>query len=373
VVYNRRKASVRYHTSYAIPFGADELTLTGGGDYASHSLVGLTSYLLPSNVHPTGTYDNLSGSRSVQTFAGAFAQGQLNLHDRLFFTLGAHGDMSEGQSGVAWSPRLGASYSQPLGDVELKMRVAYGSALIAPDPSNKQGFASDAYIIRANPDLKPERQAGYDAGIELFWGNRGSLTLTYFDQKAKDLVALTFLEYTPNQPAVYQYQNVGRIHNRGWEATATFVPTASLQLTGVFGSTKSTVESLADGYTGPLAPGDEVQRVPDWTAGATLAWRPFGSTTLNAHLTHRASWIESDFEARFGALIDGSFTGNPKDYWIDYQPVTKLGLGLVQRLSPSTSGFVRVENLTNNYNFEGHDLIDPRGREMQAGLRFRFN
>jgi outer membrane receptor protein involved in Fe transport len=364
------RTSLNYNTSYETALGPRVgLTLTAGGDYSSVTQVGFsnTGVRLTTGSFGAGT----SAYRTKNHVTGVFGQTQVAIQQALFLTAGVHGDRSPGEDGTEVSPRFGISYVREFRPATMKLRAAYGSALIAPNPNNKLGNETTTSVLLANPDLLPERQRGYDTGIELFFGNRASLAVTYFNQKAINLVSLIQLDRDAQSRLQQQYQNVGRIHNRGIELSGTLAPTSNLYMTAVFGATKSTVESLGTGYSGDLQVDDELTGVPDQTAGITLSWTPLTGTTFTGNLTHRAEWREVDFVDFFAAIRGGTYTGRRRDYWIDYPAYTKYNVGLTRVLTSQLSGYVQIDNAGNSYAFERVNLIAPRGRVISVGARFQ--
>jgi outer membrane receptor protein involved in Fe transport len=364
------RTSVNYNTSYQRHLGNSVgLTLTAGGDYSSFTQVGYSNFSVSKTTGSFGA--NTSAYRTKNHVTGVFGQTQVAIREALFLTAGVHGDRSPGEDGTELSPRVGFSYVHEFAPVTVKVRAAYGSALVAPNPNNKLGNETATSVLLPNADLRPERQRGYDTGVELFFGNLASVAVTYFNQKAVDLVSLIQLGRDEQNRLEQQYQNVGRIHNRGIELSSTLAPSPSIFLTAVLGVTNSTVESLGSGYTGDLQVGDQLTGVPDYTAGVTLSWMPFSGTTLTGSLTRRAEWREVDFVQFFDALRGGTYTGRRRDYWVDYPSYTKFNAGVTQDLTSRLSAYVQLDNAGNSYAFERINLIAPRGRVVTVGASFK--
>ncbi len=364
--------SLAYNTSYAAPLSdAVKMNVTAGTDYTGYIQQGYNG----TGKNPKSFNSSGSTYRTDNHISGFFGQTQLAVQDQLFLTFGIHGDNSPGDPGTIWTPRAGVSYVRDLGGVMAKARLAYGSAIVAPDPSQSQYSISSSSILLANPNLQPNRQTGYDTGLELYFGTRFTLEATYFNQIASDLIDLTQQGFDSttvpgSSLSVLQYQNIGKIKNTGIEFTASYTPSSTLTINGNFGSTNSTVQSLAAAYNGDYKPGDRLLDVPKWTTGGTAAWSVFRGTTLTGAVRHSTSWREVDFVKYFG-----SFSKPPvltrKQAWVDYPAYTLFNLGVTQALTSTVSGFVQVDNASNNYAFQRINLVEPMGRVTSIGLKWR--
>src|SRR5690606_11544707 len=99
-----------------------------------------------------------------------------------------------------------------------------------------------------------------------------SFAVTYYDQKASDLISLVRLNPIEAAPAEVQYQNVGRIRNQGWEfeGTARF---GALRIAAQYSPMNSTVEKLSPTYTGAdFVEGERPPIAPSSTARLSLGY-----------------------------------------------------------------------------------------------------
>src|SRR6185312_14958641 len=112
----------------------------------------------------------IAATRSVTTNTGVFGQAQLNVADQLFLTVGVraeHNNDFGSQFGTPVSPRFGASWARTLGHTTVKLRASYGQAIRAPSPLEKD-YSKNAFIeTLANESLGPERQRGFDGGVDV--------------------------------------------------------------------------------------------------------------------------------------------------------------------------------------------------------------
>jgi outer membrane receptor protein involved in Fe transport len=366
------KVSVAYNTTYEVPLtGTIHASLTGGVDHWRFHDGGFYVGNASTNTN-TISSPNI-GYRLQSDNSGYFAQTLVGLSDAAFLTAGIRAEDNQNfgkDFGLAWSPRVGVSYVfRTLGNITTKTRLAYGEAIRPPAAGLATAFVSQYYQQVANPTLAPEKQRGWDGGVDLYFGTAGSLEVTYYNQTALDLIAgvLTNASSTPT----YQYQNLGRIGNDGWEFQGQ-LNVHQLSLTGTVSLTNSVVRQLSASYTGDLRVGDQLLHIPKHTAGATVSYNlPHTVATLG--LTYIGSWTEYDYIALYGFYFGGQpYRGSGRDYWTTYPGFTKMTFSLSQSLSRSLSLFAQSDNLTNSHAVEHDNSVVNRGRLTMIGLRERF-
>jgi iron complex outermembrane recepter protein len=369
------KSSITYHTAVQGSLSSRiSGTLTAGFDYYRRP----NTFFFNSNlVGTTGTLEPAVGDflviRDITTNTGYFGQAQAAFDDALFLTAGLRAEQNSGfgdSLSLPLSPRLGISYVRPAGGTTLKFRGSWGRAIRAPGPGAKNAVIANGFTRLANPRLGPERQRGWDAGIDLVADRYGSFSATYYDQTSENLIQLI---PDPATPFVEQYQNVGEVRNFGveFEATANIGP---VQIRGQYGYARARIDELAAGANTDLRLGDQVRGIPKHTAGASLAVTPVASTTISAGLTYVGTRNQYDFLSWYRCLggtapcRNGSFALS--EYIIAYPAFTKVDVTLSQQLLPQLSGFLRVENATNNDAAEELNTTVVTGRVTTLGLRF---
>ncbi len=365
------KASVRYNTSYDLPLGSEVgMTAIAGAEYYAYA------YESRLTINPTRITGSLDGTTFLTSTpysnAGFFGQLQANVLRRLFLTGGIRAERNDNfgsNYGTAWQPRLGASYVQPLGDLSLKLRGSWGNALRGVDPGEKEAQKTPYSVQLANPALAPERQSGWDAGLDLQIGNRATVGITYYDQNATDLIDNVLIPGAAALP-VYQWQNTGRIKNRGWELEG-HLDLGRFDLGATFSPTTSTVLALSPTYTGDLVIGDRPLGVPVNSGGATLGWKPLDGTSVLLSATYIGHWTNYDTVALYGDFFGGEpYRGSLRAYWTDYPSVTKFGLSASQRVTRQVSALLQVDNLGNNQRYERTNGTVPVGRITSVGFQF---
>jgi outer membrane receptor protein involved in Fe transport len=373
---NSTKTSVGYNTSLQASLGTGiSGSMTVGVDHYSLPVTAFNSF---DALNTTGDIRTPEGSppsisRTITNNTGYFAQAQLGFREVLFVTAGlrAEENTNFGDSlGTPISPRLGLSYVHEIRSTTVKLRGSWGGAIRAPTPGQKLASVSPFYAMLSSPNLGPERQQGWDTGLDVVFGSRGSLNVTYYDQRAKDLIQLVTLQF--GSPSTVQYQNVGRVHNSGVEVEAKLA-VGVLELRAQYGYTRARIQQLAPGYAGDLRVGDQTLLTPEQTGGASVNITPFARTTFSAGLTYVGSWNNYDYFARYSCLGGtGPCRASNRDYIIGYPGFTKFHANVWQQITPLISGFVSVDNLTNNKAYEIGNISAVMGRIATAGVRMQY-
>jgi outer membrane receptor protein involved in Fe transport len=366
------KASIGYNTSIEGALAA-HLTgsLTGGIDHYSHPF---TSWFTGGAATATGTIAPVTAQRSITTNTGYFAQGQLAIHDLLFLTGGLRAEQNSdfGDSlGTPVSPQVGFSYVRSMGGATLKLRGSWGRAIRPPDPGTKGGSVVSGSVTLANPQLGPQRQQGWDAGVDAIFGANGSLSVTYFNQTAGNLIQYVLLSASPTP--TYQFQNVARVENTGVELEGT-LSSGPLRLRGQYGYVRSRIADLGPNYTGDLQVGDQPRATPTNTAGAWLSVAVSGSTTLAAGASYIGTYKALDLVALYSCFAKtGPCQPGPgfRNYVFAVPSFVKLTATLSRQITPLVAGFVSVDNLTNNTSTEFSQNVPVLGRITTIGFQFR--
>ncbi len=377
---NFRKLSVGYNTTATHTLGNfSSGSLTLGVDHYTQRATTMSASraLTTSGTITTVPAGGISFSDNTITNTGYFAQAQLALRDALFFTAGIRGEdnASFGRDyGLAILPRVGLSIVRLIGGATLKLRASYGESLRTPGPSEAISKVSPSAIQLANPDLGPERQKGWDGGVDVVLGNNGSLSISGFDQTALDLIAFLTVASTPS--VTHQYRNIGRVSNRGIEAEGTFTPTPRLTFRAQYGYVRSVIREVG-AAGGQVEAGDPPVGVPSHTAGAALTVTARKGTTVNAGLTYVGSFNAMDwvvalrcFASRSAPACPPSFLDNSsyRDFVVRYPGFAKFNASVAHRFNPRVEAFVAIDNLTNKLAFEFDNSSPLSGRTTMLGF-----
>jgi iron complex outermembrane receptor protein len=302
---------------------------------------------------------------------GVFGQLKLDVENTLFVTAGLRGERNSsfGQAyGTAYAPMVGVAVTRDLGEATLKVRSAYGKGLRPPQPSMRRAIQTVGFRQLANPDLEPEAQTGTEAGLELYLGDRLNVSVTAYNQNAEGLIQQVVANPRVNARTI-QYQNVGRIHNRGieLEGSARF---GFVRGDLSFALTNSRVAALSPTYSGDLAVGDRVPEVPSSSGLASLT-AEYSRVRATFGATYVGSWTGYDWLTYYGADL-GTAASRPllRNYWINYPSLTKPYAALSYIIGRSIESYVRVDNLSNVQRNERDNLQITSGRTATIGLRF---
>jgi len=293
-------ASAEFRSSFNT--GAIAHRLVFGGDVSFTHQEGLRDGTIP----PAGeTFPTRAFPATDFTLGGAFIGDEIAIADGRFtlfpalrfdaYKLDATDDpllptfQGADQSGERVSPRLGAVAK--LTD-SLRLFANFATGFKAPEPGQVNQFFGNlafGYISEPNPDLGPERSKSWEGGVR--YGD-GPITasLTAFKADYDDFIAqvVTSGSFTPTDPAIYQFINIGKAEVKGIEGKAE--ARLANGLTGRFAFAYADGnEILDDGSKAPLGSVDPLTLV------AGLGYRdPAGRFGGELIATHNARKSLSD-------------------------------------------------------------------------------
>ncbi len=190
-----------------------------------------------------------------QTFFAAFAEDEWHPLPSTYITGGLRYDDFD-TFGTSVTGRATAAWLSP--DRSVKLRASYGSGFNAPSFLELYGVDT-GYV--GNPDLKPERSRGGDAGIDVYLPKgAGTLSATWFRNNYSNLIVYDFSVY-PGTTA-----NVGRSRTEGVELEAKLRLAAGFELHVAY--TYMDADDLTDGI--------RLLRRPR-NGGSADLWRDFGA------------------------------------------------------------------------------------------------
>lgn len=289
------------------------------------------------NTDPTGFA--FTGWRHVDNI-GVVAAYDLVADDRL--ALGAsvrHDDNDRFDNADTW--RVQGSYSF---DTGTRIRAAAGSGVKAPGFGELYGYVDGRYI--GNPNLKPEKSEGWEAGVEQSFADGAALVgLTWFDSTLKNEIYTTF------PPPLYVATPANRDTKSKQHGAEAFAR-------GRFGAVQFDAS-----YTRLKAREDGVEEVrrPKTTASLAATWfaeDDRGSATLVV----RYHGSQKDL-----AYTDPSFV----PVRVTLQDYTLVNFAAEWRLTDKVRVFGRVENLLGEEYEEVFSFVG-QGRGAFAGLKASF-
>jgi len=284
--------------------------------------------------------------RASTTSTAGHAGFQTTLMGRLTLTADArHQDARYGGAATTW--RTGAVLAVP--EAWSRLKLAYGTGFKAPSLFDLFGLDNFGFV--GNPNLRPERSAGWEGGIavDIPGASRRDLAtveLTYFDNRIRDLISTVFnAGFTASTT-----QNVSRARSHGMEASLTLRPAAWAEaiLTYTYTETK-------DQQTGA-----RLLRRPQNQGAASLRLTPLPGLTIAPELVWSGPF--QDF------LIDDN--GFPIG-------VGRAKPGLIANLSasyavtPGMTLFLDGRNLGGS-RFEAANGFQTPGARVLAGVRAKF-
>ena len=121
-------------------------------------------------------------------------------------------------AGDAFTWRLGGVLDVP--ELASHLKASYGTSFRAPALNDRYGIDSFGYV--GNPNLRPERSEGYEAGFVTEWPlvarQAASIGVTYFDNRIRDLIEILYApDFSSSTPV-----NIAHARAQGVEATLTY-------------------------------------------------------------------------------------------------------------------------------------------------------
>jgi len=262
-----------------------------------------------------------------------FLQATLTPVENLILVAGGRFDHFNNFGGV-WTYRVAGSYKIDKTDTTLHSSVATG---FSPASSQDKIFGN-------NPNLEPEKDFGWDIGIEQrLWEKRVTLGLTYFHNDLSNVIGFNGL---------FQTLNLGAAQTQGLEAELRAQPIADLMFTASYTyldarKTSSADISQPEGARLPRRPRNEVY------VSASYLWCKKLRTTIEA------KFVNAREELNFGGpnfdIEDYSFVNIAAEY----------------EVNPHLSIFGRIDNLTNEHYSEVFGF-PALGRAAYGGVKLRF-
>jgi len=395
-------------------------TVTVGAD-ESHSadqdLYG--NYIPASGTSGTYTSTDDGGWQYRQTRAhehGGFLQSQFGVWDALFFTYGLRAvynpNIGRDQNPNV-EPRYGIAYTHDVAGLTAKVRASYGTATRPPRIGAKDERKGPAYVdlIRhqlfgtnvtqlANPDLVPESQQGGEGGLDLYFGNRGSIETTHYNQTVNDLIVAPTVDSVDRLPSwksanpssrcaqawecplrQTQNLNIGSVRNLGWEMKGT-LNISAFTATGTYSWTKSRLIGITPRYRSQFPyffVGAPLFTFAEHTYAIGLTYAR-GGTRIGYNLQGQGRVPLSSYDTflyRLGTNLRLQSTNAPRvdvpDTYTEIVPGFALGdLNVSQQMTPWLEGLLEIHNVTNSFQADINPVYAQSGRVTGVGFRFRF-
>jgi len=263
---------------------------------------------------------------------GGFLQATVDI-DNFVFVAGGRLD-NFNQFGDVWTYRVASSYKIDKTDTTLHASVATG---FSPPSSQDK-------IFGMNPGLRPEKDFGYDAGIEQrLWDRRVTVGATYFHNDLSNVVGFN---------GQFRTLNLGAAETQGVETELRATPITDLDLRASYTyleAEKTDNANIAQpqGSRLPRRPRNEV-----YVSGSYLWCKKFRTTI-------EAKFVNAREELNFGG---------PN---FDIEDYDFINLAAEYEINPHMSLFGRVDNLTGEHYAEVFGF-PALGTAAYGGMKLRF-
>ncbi len=142
-------------------------------------------------------------------------------------------------------------------------------------------------VTQANAELENEKLEGYEVGVDFAPSDNVRLGLTAFDNKVKHAIANVTIGTN-----LRQRQNIDAIEAQGIEATAAL----TFGVISLDGSLAYTDAKARGSDFAAALDGNRPSQTPEWSASATLSYRPASDWLFAATLRHVGDQFEDDLE-----------------------------------------------------------------------------
>lgn len=371
-------ASAEARTSFATGSFAHRLVV--GGDVSFTRQRGLRDGTVP----PFGeTFPTRAFPVTDFTLGGAFIGDEISIANGIMtlfpavrfdaYKLDATDDpllpafVGADQSDSHFSPKIGAVVK--VSD-SVRLFANYATGFKAPEPSQMNQFFENlafGYTSLPNPDLGPERSESWEGGVRFTSGglrlSAAAFLASYEEFISQEVVSGSF---TPADPAVYQFVNIGEVEIEGLEGKAEYETrggvTARLAVAYAKGD-----EILPSGGKAPLATVDPLSAV------AGLGYRdPGGRFGGEVVATHNAR-VELDRTAGICAAVcfrPGAFTIFDATVFFRATDALTLRAGVFNITDEKYAYWSDVRGLAATSAVT--DAYTRPGRNASASVSFRF-
>lgn len=308
---------------------------------------------------------------------GIFAEGVWGLNNVLFLTTGLRTEKNDSYGDdVGWYtiPRIGLTYVNEFDDFTLKPRFSWGSSTQAVNVLFKTGEHNEYYTLLPNPNLKPQTQSGFELGIDIFYHNNYSLSVTYYNQKVENLVEAKFVSFDPLELI---YFNQSEVSNIGWEfsARARLFP-FSFALNGTISQSKYG-EGFVDDETQYNYKGKTTINVPvssfyaevAYEIPALLNWSKQGGRILFNYEYHgkQLGW---DFLTFYKNGSTGPWPSDLPPIWTE--PFSFFNFRFDYGILDQLFLYIDIKNLTNKQPILAFSSDPLLGRRTVVGLNYNL-
>ncbi len=382
------KYNVRYFSNLKFPLSTDiSIDITGGLEYTYTTIT--TGY----NIFKTPYKDYLdqqpvSGSKLVvpTTTTGIFGEVVWGFYNDLFLTTGLRMENNSGYGenvGLYPQPRIGLTYNFAFDRINLKPRFSWGVSSNPLPPDYAIGKNMNFLIQLPNPELKPQRQSGFEIGADFYYGENIVLSATYYNQVVEDLVSFNLVDDPTTPQLEAQYQNTAAVDNSGFELSGKFVyEPFTLDLS--YSSAKTLWGKGTKPITGApfVKEGEIFPFVPDgsffvrlsYQIPAILNWSNKGGS-ISLEYRYNGSALNPDYLEYYRALSNWKPPTpypNQNSYFKLFDGYSKINLRANYYTADFLILFFDVYNLTNNQEPVSGSVYPFPGRSVSFGINITY-
>lgn len=320
--------------------GTLESSYRFGSDTVVHRVTGAVDFEREEFENTTQSAFVYQGRRSTENW-GFVGQYELTVDDAFSAGASVRRDENDRFADVTiW--RAQAGYRLPFG---LRVRGAYGTGVKNPGYYELYGYSDGRYI--GNPNLKPEKSKGWEAGIDQeFAGGKAVIGATYFDSKLENEI---FTAYPAPDYVATPDNRATRSKQHGIEVFASARPIPNIKLDLAY----TWLDSEEDGTR-------EVRRPKH--IGSVNATVFSDDERFSGTLTMRYNGRMTDV-----AYTDPSYT----PVRVSMKEYVLVNFAADYRISDAISVYGRIENLIDEDYEEVFSFATP-GRAAYGGVRVRF-
>lgn len=281
--------------------------------------------------------DDESKSLAVdQNLHSIYLQDEIDLSP-VVVVLGARLDAHESW-GEEINPKASVMYKA---SDALTFRASVGTAFKAPSLLKLYGdWMMGPYMVHANPDLKPEKSLGYQAGAEYAFSKDVTGKVSLFRNELEDLIDTRIVKAGPRPPWNMYYENVDEAMTQGVEVNLNAHLNDNI--------------SARAGYT--------LLDTENKLTGKELVHRPdhkfFAAMDFRIPVADIRMFIESLYTGE--RWDDAENTVRLDDFWI-------WSVSVAKEFNEHTEVFVKVNNIFDEKGIE--DEYDIDGVELLTGVK----
>ncbi len=290
-----------------------------------------------------GAVPGADESSTYKINAGTFFEQTFALRDRLFVTGGFRVDNNSTfgttqhsafypKGSVSWVVSDEPFFPKASFLSQLRLRTAFGQSGNSPGSNDAtrffvgttanvqdQGTAAVVFSALGNPNLKPERAAEFEGGVDVdLFDNRASVTLTGYKKKTRDALVQRILPPSGGV-STSRFENLGSVQNSGFEASlrAQVLELTNIGLDGLFNYAVNNNKLVSLGTVPPII-GADIREIPGYPLFGVWQRRILSYNDFNGDGILTANEvIVSDsamFIGRSSPHVEMSFTPG-MDFW----------------------------------------------------------